>query len=73
MQGVSSYAQSVIQGATTTVAGGATSVTGPQPNLGLSLLQGLAQTFLAPTGQATLKYARLEPNTPFQVLLLPAK
>jgi hypothetical protein len=73
LQGVSNYAQSVIQGATTTIANGATSVTGPQPNLGLSLLQGLAQTFLAPTGQASIKYARLEPNTPFQVLFLPSK
>ncbi len=73
LQGVSSYAQSVIQGATTTIANGATSVTGPQPNLGLSLLQGLAQTFLAPTGQANIKYARLEPNTPFQVLFLPSQ
>lgn len=73
LQGVSSYAQSVVQGATTTVLNGATSVTSPQPNIGLSLLQSLAQTFLAPQGQPSVKYARLEPGTAFQVLFLPAK
>ena len=73
LQGVSSYAQSVVQGATTTVLNGATSVTSPQPNIGLSLLQSLAQTFLAPQGQPSVKYARLEPDTAFQILFLPAK
>lgn len=73
LQGVSSYAQSVIQGASTTFAGGATTVSGPQPNLGLSLLQGLAQTFLTPTNQTTVKYARLEPQTPFEILFMPPR
>ena len=73
LQGVSSYAGSVIQGATTTIANGATSVMGPQPNLGLSLLQSLAQTFLAPSNQQTVKYVQLEPGTLFQVLILPAQ
>jgi hypothetical protein len=73
LQGVSSYAGSVIQGATTTIANGATSVAGPQPNLGLSLLQSLAQTFLAPANQQVVKYAQLEPGTPFQVLFLPVQ
>ncbi len=73
LQGVSSYAQSVVQGTTTTVLNGATSVSSPQPNIGLSLLQSLAQTFLAPQGQPSVKYARLEPGAAFQVLFLPAK
>ena len=73
LQGVSSYAQSAIQGATTTVLNGATSVSSPQPNIGLSLLQSLAQTFLAPQGQPSVKYARLEPGMVFQILFLPTK
>ena len=73
LQGVSNYAQSAIQGATTTIANGATSVTGPQPDLGLSLLQGLAQAFLAPQGQPSVKYAKLEPGTPYEILFLPAR
>jgi hypothetical protein len=73
LQGVSSYAQNVIQGATTTIANGATSVTEPQANLGLSLLQSLAQTFLTPPNQTTVKYARLEPQTAFEILFMPTK
>ena len=73
LQGVSSYAQSVIEGATTTIANGATSVTGPLPNLGLSLIQSLAQAFLTPQDQTTVKYARLEPQTAFEVLFMPSK
>ena len=73
LQGVSSYVQSAIQGAATTVLNGATSVSSPQPNIGLSLLQSLAQTFLAPQGQPNVKYAKLEPGTAFQILFLPAK
>ena len=73
LQGVSSYAQNVIEGATTTIANGATSVTGSQPNLGLSLLQSLAQAFLAPQDQQVVKYARLEPQTPFEILFMPTK
>ena len=73
LQGVSSYAQNVIEGATTTIANGATSVTGPQPNLGLSLIQSLAQAFLTPQDQQVVKYARLEPQTLFEVLFMPTK
>jgi hypothetical protein len=73
LQGVSSYAQNVIEGATTTIANGATSVTQPQANLGLSLLQSLAQAFLTPTNQTTIKYARLEPQTAFEILFMPSK
>jgi hypothetical protein len=73
LQGVSSYAQDAIRGETTTIANGATNITSPQPNLGLSLLQSLAQTFLAPSGQPTVKYARLEPDTGFQVLFAPTR
>jgi hypothetical protein len=73
LQGVSSYTQNVLEGATTTIANGATSITEPQANLGLSLLQSLAQTFLTPPNQATVKYARLEPQTAFEVLFMPTK
>ena len=73
LQGVSSYAQNVIEGATTTIANGATSVTSPQPNFGLSLLQSLAQAFLTPPNQTTVKYARLEPQIAFEVLFMPSK
>jgi hypothetical protein len=73
LTGVSSYAQSVIQGATTTVAGGATSISAPQPNLGLSLLQGLAQTFLAPPNQNVIKYAKLEAQTVLEFLVMPGQ
>ncbi len=71
LQGASNYLQGVLQGATTTVLNGATTVNSPQPNLGLNLLQSLAQAFLNPQGQQAIKYAQLEPNTPFQVLFLP--
>jgi hypothetical protein len=73
LQGVSSYAQNVIEGATTTIANGATSVTEPNANLGLSLLQSLAQAFLTPANQTTIKYARLEPQTAFEILFIPMK
>jgi hypothetical protein len=73
LQGVSSYAQNVIEGATTTIANGATSVTEPQANLGLSLLQSLAQAFLTPPNQTTVRYARLEPQTAFSILFMPTK
>jgi hypothetical protein len=73
LQGVSSYAQSVIKGATTTVLNGATSVTTPQPNLVLSLLESLAETFLAPKAGTLVRYAQLEQNTVFQVLFLPTR
>jgi hypothetical protein len=73
LQGVSSYAQNVIEGATTTIANGATSVTEPQANLGLSLLQSLAQAFLTPPNQTTVKYVRLEPQTAFEILFIPTK
>jgi hypothetical protein len=73
LKGVSSYAQSAIEGATTTVTGGATSITTPQPNLALSLLQGLAQTFLAPPNQNAVKYAKLEPNTVLEFLVMPGR
>jgi hypothetical protein len=73
LQGVSSYAQNVIEGATTTIANGATSVTAPQANLGLSLLQSLAQAFLTQPNQTTVKYARLEPQTAFEILFMPTK
>jgi hypothetical protein len=71
LQGASNYLQGVLQGATTTVLNGATSVNSPQPNLGLNLLQSLAQAFLNPQGQQAIKYAQLEPKTPFQVLFMP--
>jgi hypothetical protein len=71
LQGASNYLQGVLQGATTTVLNGATTVNSPQPNLGLNLLQSLAQAFLNPQGQQAIKYAQLEPNTPFQVLFMP--
>jgi hypothetical protein len=71
LQGASNYLQGVLQGATTTILNGATTVNSPQPNLGLNLLQSLAQAFLNPQGQQAIKYAQLEPNTPFQVLFLP--
>jgi hypothetical protein len=71
LQGASNYLQGVLQGATTTVLNGATTVNSPQPNLGLNLLQSLAQAFLNPQGQQAIKYVQLEPNTPFQVLFLP--
>jgi hypothetical protein len=71
LQGASNYLQGVLQGATTTVLNGATTVNSPQPNLGLNVLQSLAQAFLNPQGQQAIKYAQLEPNTPFQVLFLP--
>jgi hypothetical protein len=71
LQGASNYLQGVLQGATTTVLNGATTVNSPQPNLGLNLLQSLAQAFLNPQGQQAIKYTQLEPNTPFQVLFLP--
>jgi hypothetical protein len=73
LQGVSSYAQNVLEGATTTIANGATSITEPQANLGLSLLQSLAQAFLTPPNQATVKYARLEPQMAFEILFMPTK
>ena len=73
LQGISSYAQNVIEGATTTIANGATSVTEPKANLGLSLLQSLAQAFLTPANQTTVKYARLEPQTVFEILFMPTK
>jgi hypothetical protein len=73
LQGVSSYAQNVLEGATTTIANDATSVTQPQANLGLSLLQSLAQAFLTPPNQTTVKYARFEPQTAFEVLFMPTK
>jgi hypothetical protein len=71
LQGASNYLQGVLQGATTTVLNGTTTVNSPQPNLGLNLLQSLAQAFLNPQGQQAIKYAQLEPNTPFQVLFMP--
>jgi hypothetical protein len=71
LQGASNYLQGVLQGATTTVLNGATTVNSPQPNLGLNLLQSLAQVLLNPQGQQAIKYAQLEPNTPFQVLFMP--
>jgi hypothetical protein len=71
LQGASNYLQGVLQGATTTVLNGATTVNSPQPNLGLNVLQSLAQAFLNPQGQQAIKYAQLEPNTPFQVLFMP--
>ncbi|NJK43599.1 MAG: hypothetical protein HC933_04400 [Pleurocapsa sp. SU_196_0] len=73
LQGVSSYAQSVIKGATTTVLNGVTSVTTPEPNLVLSLLESLAETFLAPKSGTLVRYAQLEPTTVFQVLFLPTR
>jgi hypothetical protein len=71
LQGASNYLQGVLQGVTTTVLNGATTVSSPQPNLGLNLLQSLAQAFLNPQGQQAIKYAQLEPNTSFQVLFMP--
>jgi hypothetical protein len=37
------------------------------------LLQSLAQAFLTPPNQTTVKYARLEPQTPFEILFMPTK